>query len=523
MDTLFAWPFLLALTNSPAQALEVELHTDLVLERMRLTYGIKDLEDQVGFRINGETRISGIESPFGMNYEFLSDGQFILDRLGQGMLESVEACGLETCVRLEGGVLRAVELSERAALQTRNLVLTGLWLSEQAPFDIRLERDDKKLGEIELSLRYHDEPFEARLVADRSSMLLRSLSYQYLYAPEILHMEDYQEVEGLLFPHRWRLEDGAGNEVRSVVSQVTPLASAPKKSFDLRVERPAVASFDATASVELRAERGKHGLLRVAAQLGQEEEVWWLLDTGAAGNLIFSGAPGTAALDTAGSLQVGGAAGTQQAQLRLGQSLRLGPLSLSHPLFVELAHPELQQALGANTAGILGLWAYGHGVIEMDVQRGRVRLHDPEAYELPGGDWQDVAFYDGCPCVEATFEGHEGWFRIDTGANANLHLHGLAVEELRLLKGRKTKRLKQGLAIGQGAKSKARIGNLEDFQLAGHSFAQPEVIFVVGEGGSMSDKTLLGTIGVGLLEPFVMVLDVPNDRIALVPREAWHP
>ncbi len=85
------------------------------------------------------------------------------------------------------------------------------------------------------------------------------------------------------------------------------------------------------------------------------------------------------------------------------------------------------------------------------------------------------------------------------------------MNELHLLKGRKVTRMK----LGSG---KVAMGKVAWFELAGHRFENPAVIFAIDRQGPFGDEYVDGNIGVDFLRPFRLVLDFQNERAAFLPR-----
>ena len=60
------------------------------------------------------------------------------------------------------------------------------------------------------------------------------------------------------------------------------------------------------------------------------------------------------------------------------------------------------------------------------------------------------------------------------------------------------------------------IGKLGWFELAGHRFESPTVVFGLEPRGPLGDPYVEGNLGVEFLKPFKIVLDFPHERVALV-------
>jgi len=109
----------------------------------------------------------------------------------------------------------------------------------------------------------------------------------------------------------------------------------------------------------------------------------------------------------------------------------------------------------------------------------------------------------------------EGPFRLDLGAAGgpagNVIFHGYTVEKYHLLDGRQVARVQAGkLHLG--------VGEIAWFELAGHRFERPQVLFALDADGVLGEASTLGNIGVEFLRPFRIVFDYSRSRIAFIKR-----
>jgi hypothetical protein len=154
-------------------------------------------------------------------------------------------------------------------------------------------------------------------------------------------------------------------------------------------------------------------------------------------------------------------------------------------------------------------------VAEISVADYSIELHEPRGYQLAEGRWQELFFSEDLPLVPATFDGGNGLFRIDVGASAgaasNVIFHTQTVEELKLLDGRRVRGGRLGI-------TRIAVGKVGWFELAGHRFESPNVIFALDRKGPLGrDVYAAGNMGVNFLKPFRVVLDYQNERVAFVP------
>src|SRR5262249_38935182 len=203
-----------------------------------------------------------------------------------------------------------------------------------------------------------------------------------------------------------------------------------------------------------------------------------------------------------------------------GTSLQVGPMTLSKPFLVEMDLGAIRKVLGDEVVGIIGYDLLSRCVAVIDLAEDSIEVHDPRHYRLDGAPWQKLSFNQWVPAVPATFEGGKGLFRIDVGASGgpygNVVFHAPVVEELHLLRDRKVTEAKV-------VSSRVALGKLGWFELAGHRFESPDVVFALDREGPLGDDYVEGNLGVEFLKPFRIVLDYQQERVALVRRNGGKP
>jgi hypothetical protein len=175
----------------------------------------------------------------------------------------------------------------------------------------------------------------------------------------------------------------------------------------------------------------------------------------------------------------------------------------------------LSAAFGLNVQGIIGYDLFSRCAVDLTVARNALSLHDVKNHELDGLRWLPLALPLRHPAVIAKAAGvPEGPFRLDLGAAGgpagNVIFHGSTVEKFHLLDGREVKRVQAGkLHLG--------VGQIAWFELAGHRFEKPHVLFALDTDGVLGEPGTLGNIGVEFLRPFRIVFDYSRLRIAFIP------
>src|SRR5207244_11917645 len=99
----------------------------------------------------------------------------------------------------------------------------------------------------------------------------------------------------------------------------------------------------------------------------------------------------------------------------------------------------------------------------------------PATYELTSGSWRRRAIAGAHPYVEGSFEGHSGWFRLDTGApQVAVVLNVPTVERLQLLEGRTVHKAR---AMLPGGEMDIALGPLADVIIGDHRFGPLAAVF----------------------------------------------
>lgn len=306
----------------------------------------------------------------------------------------------------------------------------------------------------------------------------------------------------------------AGIVHRFHVERVAREAPASTSAFE-RSAAPATSGIDASRSAEVEVRRPAHGFLLVQPEIDGRVVGNFIFDTGAGGNVITPRAAEDLGLSRIGSSWLGLAAGAAPGALRQAFSMRLGPLTIDDPTFVEMDLAALSAHAGEEIAGIFGFDFLRRAVVEIEVAGPHLRFFDSATTDesLP---WEEIAIYGNHVYAKASFEGHEGWFRLDTGApQVPILFNGPAVQSLNLLEGRETKQATIGVP---GGTMKVAMGQVRDFSLGGHVFGPLPAIFPLEATGAFADRETVGNLGQECLSPFRVRFDYGRRRAAFIER-----
>jgi hypothetical protein len=182
--------------------------------------------------------------------------------------------------------------------------------------------------------------------------------------------------------------------------------------------------------------------------------------------------------------------------------------------FIDIDLSAIGNIFGVKLSGIVGFDFFRRAVVEVDVTDGRVAVYSPHQYGNATAKWEPLLLDGRHPTVQAEFEGGaKGRFRLDTGADGTVTFNTPTVERHKLLDGRS---VSDYTMAGVGGSLTVKRGKLGYFHLGDKRFEGVMTTFAVDKKGIFNEDFLAGNIGQELLAPFRVVLDYPNEKIALV-------
>ena len=275
-------------------------------------------------------------------------------------------------------------------------------------------------------------------------------------------------------------------------------------------------TFDPGVSPELEVVKAPSGHLLVHPLVNGKDVGWFIFDTGAGSMVLSTPVAEELGVTQFGEVPAHGIGGKSTGAFCRPESVTLGQATMTKPLMVTLDLSFLEQHMGRRIAGLVGYNLLARVTARIDMEAPSVSVYDPGAFNDQGLAWQELVVDQRIPMVRARFEGHEGLFRLDTGAaQMAVSMHAPAVREFKLLEGREVTDAKAG---GVGGTASVKRGTLAWFELAGNRTENVKADFAVSDVGIFGDPYTAGNIGVVLLRPFVIVTDYGRGRIAFVRR-----
>ena len=410
---------------------------------------------------------------------------------------------------------RALELGDRIDADLSAGFLYGTWAGVGSGLGFVSARPVQ--GDVELAFQDPAETFQGTLRIDGTSYLPESVTWTSSGSESTWTYGPFADHDGFRFPESVTLL-ASGSTQTLATESIEFLEHVQADLFAPRPSPGTSTSFDADVPAELEVRRARSGHLLVKAEIDGEDMGWFIFDTGAGTNCISTAVAHRLSAGPFGEMPARGIGGTVTSSFWRADHLRVGPLVMEGTVFLGLDLAFLDGPMGVQVAGILGYETIARCVVEFDLDAPYIAFHDPETYELAAeGTWEEVFLNGRHPNVRATFEGHEGIFKIDTGAaGSSIMFHAPAVRAFGLAEGRATSPSSIG---GVGGRVAVLQAELASFELGGHAFGPMQVVLGTSEEGALTDPHVVGTMGGRMIEPFLLVFDYPHKRVGFVPEE----
>ena len=406
------------------------------------------------------------------------------------------------------GATRVLAFGEADSLAVQRGLLSNQWLMNQAG-TVSMAGDGKTIN-----LKLNGSEIEQKIELDPASSLPSKSVYESSAGKVEVLLGDWRETAAGKLPFKvtWR-EGGVEQSVRGTKVSTVP---ASPSAFAMPLWAARDTRFESKMPAVIETKRIPSGHILVKPLIQGKDAGWFILDSGAEAMCIDKGIADELGLPKLGEVPAVGVGGVVKVPFRSVKQFSLGPVSIDKLMFVELDLAQISKVINLKLGGIIGYDLFRRSVVELDVKKPSVSIFEPSTYSAGSTKWLPIQFEGGNIGVEAAFEGNrKGWFRLDTGAGGTVSFHGPFVEKYKLLEGRELTKVMEG---GVGGMQEARRGKLEYFELAGHRFEKPTVTFSISKSGAFHNHWLIGNIGQGFIDPFVLTFDYANSRMAFTPR-----
>ena len=262
----------------------------------------------------------------------------------------------------------------------------------------------------------------------------------------------------------------------------------------------------------------RHGDLFVEVPVNGSKPLAFKLDTGFGVTTIHPNLVSSLNLRRNGHLTIVGIAGDELAETYGGAAFDFGGMTYEPRRIAVL--PSESHRRGRRRDGILGVGFFRRFVVEINLDRQRMRLRLPDSFNYTGkGEVIPVTFKSDTPIVEAAIvpsgkPAIAGLFEIDTGCDDGVCLGRDFVAANHLLA--TTNSEPNGLKRGVGGSAEIQHGDLAELRLGTFTIKKPSANFFLE--GSPAGEGQAGHIGLGTLEQFTVIFDYSRKRMILEAR-----
>jgi hypothetical protein len=485
-----------------------------ILERTRDAVGYANIaKHPSGIEVKGTVDLAALNC----SYSLIFSGDLAcVQRIDGPLTRTAAIDGEVVWISDIGGVTRRAVNADRENEEIGLLLANYGYLGTASPFIFHADEAAATPESAALGFSLKDGRARGTLWIDRATWLPSSCTFGVGDLTTSVKLGGYKEFAGIKFPGEVVTKGPSGMEVTFRTESIGEAPVFFRSPYQMVDAPPTGTTFDGAVPPALEVVKAPTGHILVHPLVNGKDVGWFIFDTGAGSLILSTPVAKEMGVGIFGKVPANGVGGKTSGGFCRPDSLTLGPVTMDRPLMVTLDLAFLDQYMGRRVAGLVGYDLLARVVARIDMETPAVSLFDPAAYKEEGLKWQELVVDQRLPQVRASFEGHTGLFRLDTGAaQLAVSMHAPAVKELKLLEGRKTV---NSLAGGVGGAVPIKRGNLAWFELAGKRTEDVLADFAETEKGAFADPYALGNIGGVLLKPFIIVTDYRGGRIAFVGR-----
>jgi hypothetical protein len=412
------------------------------------------------------------------------------------------------------GLSKMLAYSDRDLLVFLSHFRTGQWLNHVTPEMLEIEPHTTNDHITTFAVHHHQA--KSRVEFDNATGLPSWFEIDSVQGCVRFSFSDYQRHFDASIP--MTVTCTAQNKTRFTrVEQVRLLEPLDATAFRQQDSLPSRVQFDPAVPAALTVRRSPSGHVLVTVSFSDDVPRTFVFDTGAGGTLVDREVARSLGFHVLGEQLFVSILGNSLAEVVETDALQIGPATLRNPRLVAADIGVFRPLLGEpSIAGVIGYDLLSQCVCEIQLANDQIRVLPESAFQtekqsdLP---WHPITFYQNIPLIPARCPQGEGMFRIDVGAAngpaGNVIFHSPTVQRWQFPVA--------DLPQIQAGESELALGGIDWFELSGHRFENPVVIYSLAKTGPLAEPDVDGNIGVEFLKPFRILLDYRRARMAFVP------
>jgi hypothetical protein len=235
-----------------------------------------------------------------------------------------------------------------------------------------------------------------------------------------------------------------------------------------------------------------------------------IFDTGS-GNVITASLAKRLGLKPGSSTTLNAGGGVAHANVVKVSTVKIGDLTMSDQWFAVVDTPVTQDHDGILVGDLL----LQNLPIRVDFQREEITFYSKQGFAYAGhGTEVPIHSKDGTLLAEATVDGLDGLFGIDTGDFYSLSLYAPFVNKHKLVQHYRAK-IHGYAGEGFGGSDHGFYTRADTLQLGDYQVIRPITVLSTDTLGAESSTTAAGNIGLRILRQFNIVFDGPHGKMYL--------
>ena len=505
---------LLAAGCTVAPPVRVEDEAFDVLQEVREAIGADALfRARSGVTLSG-VRTSAAGAPRPISISTRPSGTFV-ESLGSGAAPTRGFDGRDAWVLRPDGVVRNLSLGSREHMLADGWLRTHLWLAPGAErFEVDVDELSSSAARLVLRLTRDEGRLGASVELDRLTMLPAAYEMTRFGRTRRVTFTDWASGD---LPDGARFPRMVEERIDGVVAHVDRFDSAGKgapRTFAAPNSSAAGVRFDPAGSGEVATRVDEEGRYLVRAAVNGESIGWMLLDSGFGAHALRRDVAESLGLAASGDANLAGVGGSGASAWCRAGALSVGPVTANGPRFALL-----DEGLGDDVAGVLGVPLFERAIVALDDRSGAVTLHDPARFRGEDLEWQPLARDGSAACVRGRVLREREWteplwLRLDTGSDDTLTVARWAVSRYALVPDRT--QLRPAGLVGLFGRVEGWRAPVDGLEYGGAVLPRTEVSLLREEtSGPLSDPWIAGNLGVGALRGRRVVLDLTRDRVSI--------
>ena len=235
-----------------------------------------------------------------------------------------------------------------------------------------------------------------------------------------------------------------------------------------------------------------------------------IFDTGS-GNLMTASLAKRLGLKLEGSVTINAGGGTLPGKTVKVDTVKIGDMTMSDQWFAVVDAPVTQDQDGIFVGDLL----LQNLPIRVDFQREEITFYSKQGFTYTGNGTEVlIQPQEGALLAQATVDGLDGLFGIDTGDSYSLSLYAPFVTQHKLVQHYHA-RIQGYAGSGFGGADHGFYTRADTLQLGDFQVVRPITVLSTDTLGAESSTTVAGNIGIRILRQFNIVFDGPHGKMYL--------